>query len=113
MLYEVITLLSENDVIFKKVERLPGSRLAVTVYDENAGAQVDAIMGKNFPNLETMTVDDQSGYIQKNYRLSDREVSSLKDYAVITSYSIHYTKLYDLGLFPHNTCMLRGFRELA
>jgi len=76
------SLLSENDVIFKKVERLPGSRLAVTVYDENAGAQVDAIMGKNFPNLETMTVDDQSGYIQKNYRLSDREVSSLKDYAV-------------------------------
>src|SRR5512145_2964560 len=35
-------LLFEKSVVFKKIERLPGGRLAVTVYDEAAGAQVDA-----------------------------------------------------------------------
>ncbi|MDW7644678.1 MAG: protein translocase subunit SecD [Desulfuromonadales bacterium] len=76
------SLLVEKDVIFKRVERLEGQRLAITVYDENAGAQVDDIMAKTFPNLEAMTIQDSSGYIQKNYRLTDNDIAATKDYAV-------------------------------
>ncbi|BCR05432.1 protein translocase subunit SecD [Desulfuromonas versatilis] len=75
-------LLNEKDIIFKRVERLPGERLAITVYDEAAGAQVDALMDTNFPTLEPMTLTDQGGYIQKNYRLSNNEITNIKDYAV-------------------------------
>ncbi|OHB33149.1 MAG: protein-export membrane protein SecD [Desulfuromonadaceae bacterium GWC2_58_13] len=75
-------LLNEKDVIFKRVERLPGDRLAVTVYDAQAGSQVDSLMKENFPNLEAMTLSDEGGYIQKNYRLSTPEVANVKDYAV-------------------------------
>jgi len=76
------TLLNEKDIIFKRIERQPGERLAITVYDQAAGAEVDALMEENFPSLEALTLTDEGGYIQKNYRLSDREVTNIKDYAV-------------------------------
>jgi preprotein translocase subunit SecD len=79
---QVEGLLSENDVIFKRVERLSGERLAITVYDEQAGAQVDALMKENLPNLEPMTLTDAGGYIQKNFRFSNQEVAGIKDYAI-------------------------------
>ncbi|WP_432821449.1 protein translocase subunit SecD [Trichloromonas sp.] len=79
---QVESLLNEKDVIFKRVERLPGERLAVTVYDAQAGSLVDVLMRENFQNLEALTLTDEGGYIQKNFRLSNREVANIKDYAI-------------------------------
>jgi preprotein translocase subunit SecD len=62
-------LLREKDVIFKRIDRSSGERIIVTVYDEEAGEQADAIMAENFPNLEAMTLTGEGAYIQKNYRL--------------------------------------------
>ncbi len=76
------SLLNEKDIIFKRVERLPGERMVITVYDDAAGAQVDALIESSFPNLEPLTLPDQGGYIQKNYRVSDQEIANIKDYAV-------------------------------
>jgi preprotein translocase subunit SecD len=76
------TLLKEKDIIFKRVERLSGDRLSITVYDQAAGSGVDALMKETFPTLEPLTLTDEGGYIQKNYRLGDREVANIKDYAV-------------------------------
>jgi len=75
-------LLREQDVIFKRVDRRNGQRLTVTVYDDQAGGQVDGLMAENFPDLEAMTLSTEGGYIEKNYRLSDHEVTRIKDYAV-------------------------------
>ncbi len=82
VLDQVEDQLREKDVIFKRVERLPGSRLAITVYDQESGNQIDALMKEDFENLEAMTLTDQGGYIVKNYRLSDAEVANIKDYAI-------------------------------
>jgi preprotein translocase subunit SecD len=79
---QVESLLGEKDIIFKRVDSLPGERLAVTVYDQTTGYQVDALISEDFPTLEPMTLTDEGGYVQKNYRLSDREVANIKDYAV-------------------------------
>ncbi len=76
------TVLREQDVIFKRVDRKAGDRLAVIVYDEQSGAQVESLMAENFPTLEAMTLSTQGGDIEKNYRLSDREVARIKEYAV-------------------------------
>lgn len=76
------SLLREKDVVFKRIDRLAGESLAVTVYDEAAGNQVDALMKESFPSLEPMTLTSEGGYIQKNYRLSGRDVENVKDYAV-------------------------------
>ncbi len=82
VLDQVEDQLREKDVIFKRVERLPGQRLAITVYDQESGSQVDALMKEDFENLEAMTLTDQGGYTVKNYRLSDAEVVNIKDYAI-------------------------------
>ncbi len=75
-------LLREKDVTFKRVDRLPGERIVITVYDEDAGKQADAIMAESFPSLEPMTLTADGGYIQKNYRLSDSEIEAVREYAV-------------------------------
>ncbi|MCD6527076.1 MAG: protein translocase subunit SecD [Desulfuromonas sp.] len=76
------SLLRDEDVIFKRIERLGGERMAVTVYDADAGAELDALIQENFPSLEPMSLGAAEGYIQKNYRFSDAEISNIKDYAV-------------------------------
>jgi preprotein translocase subunit SecD len=75
-------LLREKDVIFKRVERQEGERLTVTVYDEESGTQLDALMQENFPNMEAMTLPASGGYIQKHYRLGDQEIANIRDYAI-------------------------------
>ncbi len=75
-------LLREKDVIFKRVDRSFGERIVITVYDEDAAAQVDAMMAESFPSLEAMTLTAEGGYIQKNYRLSDNEIEAVREYAV-------------------------------
>ncbi len=77
------TLLVERDVVFKKVERRSQDRLAVIVYDEAAGQQVDLFMKELFSDLEPMTLPAQGGYIEKNYRLSDQEIERIKEYALL------------------------------
>ncbi len=74
--------LREKDVIFKRVDRSVGERVVITVYDEEAGNQVDGIMSETFPSLEAMTFTAEGGYIQKNYRLSDNEIEATREYAV-------------------------------
>jgi len=76
------TLLKEEDIIYKRVDRQGDSSLAVIVYDNEASAQVDALMEKNFPFLEPLTLENDGGYIQKNYRLSDREIEAIREYAI-------------------------------
>jgi preprotein translocase subunit SecD len=75
-------LLREKDVIFKRVDRSSGERIVITVYDKEAGEQVDAIMADTFPSLETITLPAEGGYVQKNYRMSDNEIEEVRDYAV-------------------------------
>ncbi len=75
-------LLREKDIIFKRVDRSSGDRIVITVYDEEAGDKADAMMADAFPNLEAMTLMSEGGYIQKNYRLSDSEIETVREYAV-------------------------------
>ena len=82
MVDQVDSLLRDKDIVFKRVAREGDDRIVVTVYDQDAGNQVDALMKDSFPNLEPLTVSDSGGYIEKNYRLSDKEIASIKDYAV-------------------------------
>jgi len=75
-------LLREKDIVYKRVDRESGDRIVVTVYDADAGHQVDALMEEQFRTLEPMTLAGEGGYIRKNYRLSDKEIANIKDYAV-------------------------------
>ncbi|PLY01669.1 MAG: protein translocase subunit SecD [Desulfuromonas sp.] len=79
---QVESQLREKDIIYKRVERQPGDRLVVTVYDEEAGQEIDGLMTEMFGNLEPMTLTSEGGYIQKNFRLSDQDIEETREYAV-------------------------------
>ena len=79
---ETEVFLNDEDIIFKKVERFDGERLSITVYDREAGEEVDAVMREHFPSLEPMTLATDSGYVQKHYRFSDAEIDQIEDFAV-------------------------------
>jgi len=79
---QVDGLLREKDIVFKRIFRAGDDRLAIIVYDQEAGNQVDAMMKESFPSLEPLSLTDSGGYIEKNYRLSAKEIDSIKDYAV-------------------------------
>ncbi len=74
--------LREKDIIFKRLERRQGDRLAVVVYDSEEGTKVDALMTETFPSLEAETIPASGGYIEKQFRLSDAEIENIKDFAV-------------------------------
>ena len=76
------SMLREKDITFKRIERRQGDRLAIIVYDDVEGAKVDALMQESFSSLEPETISGTGGYIEKQYRLSDREIENIKDYAV-------------------------------
>ena len=40
------------------------------------------MMQETFPSLEPLTITDEVGYVQKNFRLSNQEVDNIEDYAV-------------------------------
>jgi len=82
MVDQTEALLREKDVVFKRVDRSSGERIVITVYDEDAGNQVDAFMKESFPNLEPLTLTADGAYILKNYRISDSEIEATKEYAV-------------------------------
>jgi len=79
---QVEAQLREKDIVFKRIERRQGDRLVVLVYDKAEGAKVDALMADEFPSMEGETFTGSGGYIEKNYRLSDKEIENIKDYAV-------------------------------
>ncbi|MCK5913602.1 MAG: protein translocase subunit SecD, partial [Desulfuromusa sp.] len=74
--------LREKDIIFKRLERRQGDRLVILVYDDEEGTKVDALMADDYPSLEAETFTGAGGYIEKHFRLSDREIENIKDYAV-------------------------------
>ena len=76
------TELREKDIIFKRLERRQGDRLVILVYDDEEGVKVDALMADDYPSLEAETFSGAGGYIEKHFRLSDREIENIKDYAV-------------------------------
>jgi preprotein translocase subunit SecD len=76
------TLLRERDIVARRVARVAEDRLAVTVYDQQSATQLDAVVRESFPNLESVTPAAQTGFVERQYRLGDREVAQIKDYAV-------------------------------
>ncbi|HKL48637.1 MAG TPA: protein translocase subunit SecD [Desulfuromonadales bacterium] len=75
-------LLSEEDIVYKRVERSPGDIISIVVYEEEAGRTAEALVEENFPFLKPLSTSSESEFIEKRYRLSDDEISYIEDSAV-------------------------------
>jgi preprotein translocase subunit SecD len=74
--------LREKDVIYKRVSRQVGDMVVVTIYDEDAAKQVDALMNDQFRGIESTKLDTEDGFVSRGYRLTDSEVDFVREYAV-------------------------------
>jgi len=79
---QVESQLHDKDIVFKRVERRDSDRMAVTVYDNEAGREVDTLMAESFPGMEGETLSVPGGYIEKQYRLSTKAVNDIQEYAI-------------------------------
>jgi preprotein translocase subunit SecD len=95
---QVEDLLREQDIIFKRVERKSGERIVVTVYDDEAGAELDKLMSETFGNLEPMTLETEGGYIQKNFRLSDVDIEETKELAIRQALQTLRSRIDEFGV---------------
>jgi preprotein translocase subunit SecD len=95
---QVEDLLREKDVIYKRVESQAGDRMVITVYDEEAGSEIDKLMAETFGNLEPMTLTAEGGYILKNFRLSDQEVEATREYATRQALETLRSRIDKIGL---------------
>jgi preprotein translocase subunit SecD len=74
--------LREKDVIYKRVSRQVDDMVVVTVYDEDAARQVDALMNDQFRGVESVKLSTEEGFVSRGYRLTDSEVEYVREYAV-------------------------------
>ena len=118
MLYEVITI---RDISWKAQTRLCGryrrllargksKQTVVTAIARELGGFIWAIDKEPADPPVTMRVETPPGY---EAQVDFGEVGKLTDSSVITSYSIHYTKLYDqcLETLPANGGSLRIYMQ--
>ena len=83
MLYEVITVAEEKNL-------LKGEKELVTEETEKVRASIETI--NKDKKAKEVVRKDQAAEIKKNLL---KKYDILRSRSVITSYSIHYTKLYD------------------
>ncbi len=109
---ETESQLREKDIIYKRIERRQGDRLVVVVYDDEEGARVDALMTENYPSLEAETFPAVGAYIEKQYRLSDSEIQTIKDYAVRQALETMRNRVDEFGVSEPTLQLQSGYRIL-
>jgi len=79
---EIEAVLTEKDIIYRRLERRGVDGLALTVYDQQAAAEVDALIVEQYVNLEPVSSGNVDSFIEKTYRLSTAEVDDIRESAI-------------------------------
>ncbi|MBU5636322.1 protein translocase subunit SecD [Geomonas sp. Red69] len=74
--------LTAQNVRFKKVARLGGDKVQLTLYDRGSADKVQALIKKKYPDLETLPVFDEGGFVNMQLRINEKEAQVRKDRAV-------------------------------
>jgi len=75
-------LLVEEDIIYRRLERRGIDALAITVYDKQAGAQIDTLINEQYGNLEPLSSEPVNGFTEKIYRFSTAESDEIRESAI-------------------------------
>lgn len=75
-------VLKEKDLIYKRIERVGVDRLAITIYDEAAAAELDKLVKENANILASSEKSNEGGFIRQTYQLRAPEVQAIRDLSV-------------------------------
>ncbi|QXE92182.1 protein translocase subunit SecD [Geomonas subterranea] len=74
--------LTSQNLRFKKIGRLGGDKVQLTLYDRGSADKVQALIKKKYPDLETLPVFDEGGFVNMQLRINEKEAQVRKDRAV-------------------------------
>ncbi|WP_224982492.1 protein translocase subunit SecD [Geomonas agri] len=74
--------LTAQNLRFKKIGRLGGDKVQLTLYDRGSADKVQALIKKKYPDLEALPVFDEGGFVNMQLRINEKEAQVRKDRAV-------------------------------
>ena len=74
--------LTAQNLRFKRIAKLGGDKVQLTLYDRGSADAVSALVKKKYPDLETLPLFDEGGFVNLQLRINEKEAQVRKDRAV-------------------------------
>ncbi|GFO60360.1 protein translocase subunit SecD [Geomonas silvestris] len=74
--------LTQKNLRFKKIGKLGGDKVQLTLYDRGSADEVVKLVKKKYPDLETLPLVDEGGFVNLQLRVNEKEAQVRKDRAV-------------------------------
>ena len=74
--------LTAQNMRFKRIARLGSDKVQLTLYDRGSADEVSKLIKKKYPDLETLPVFDEGGFVNMQLRINEKEAQVRKDRAV-------------------------------
>jgi len=74
--------LTQQQVRFKRVGKLGGDKVQLTLYDRGSADVVTKLVKKKYPDLEELPLVDEGGFVNLQLRINEKEAQVRKDRAV-------------------------------
>jgi preprotein translocase subunit SecD len=74
--------LTSQNLRFKKIGKLGGDKVQLTLYDRGSADTVTKLVKKKYPDLEVLPAFDEGGFVNMQLRINEKEAQVRKDRAV-------------------------------
>jgi preprotein translocase subunit SecD len=74
--------LNSQNVRFKRIAKAGSDRVQVTLYDRGSADAVSKLVKKKYPDLETLPLTDEGGFVNMQLRINEKDAQVRKDRAV-------------------------------
>lgn len=74
--------LTQQQVRFKRIAKLGGDKVQLTLYDRGSADAVTKLVKKKYPDLEELPLVDEGGFVNLQLRINEKEAQVRKDRAV-------------------------------
>jgi len=74
--------LTAQNIRFKRIAKLGSDKVQLTLYDRGSADGVLTLVKKKYPDLETLPLTDEGGFVNLQLRINEKEAQVRKDRAV-------------------------------
>jgi preprotein translocase subunit SecD len=74
--------LTNQNLRFKRIGKLGGDKVQLTLYDRGSADAVSKVIKKKYPDLESLPLVDEGGFVNMQLRINEKEAQVRKDRAV-------------------------------
>jgi len=75
-------VLREENLRFKRIGRLGGDKVQLTLYDRGSADTAQALVKKKYPDLEVLPIFEEGSFVNLQLRIDEKEAQARKDRSV-------------------------------